>query len=50
MVLGNIGGRFLTPQQAVSWFMLKYCDIDYLKILDVYDTVDWNDWFNIRRN
>ena len=50
MKLGNIGGKFLTPRQGKSYFMVKQCDTDYLKILATYDSVDWDDWFKIRRN
>ena len=49
MDISRITGRILTPRQAVSYFLMLYCDTDYLKYLD-YDGLDWVDWGWINRN
>ncbi len=42
-------GRTLTPHQAISYFMIKECDTDYIEYLD-YDYADWIEWGWINRN
>ena len=42
-------GKFITPRQGKSYFMIKQCDTDLIIYL-YYDKIDWKDWCDIRRN
>lgn len=41
--------KMLTPEQAISYFMMKIYWQDYIEYLD-YDCFDWREWNWLRRN
>ena len=44
--LVSVGKYHLTVQQAVSYALLKRCNVDYL----TRDEFDWQDWFKGNMN
>lgn len=49
MNIYRLGRQILTVHQAMSYFLIKYCDTDYIEYLG-YDYYDWLDWAWINRN